>query len=352
MPDRVPAEHLRAFAVEAGDYAGLPGSTIDLFASSLVEADLRGIDTHGIVRAPAYVEGYRRGYLNPGAKLKEQRGRGAVRVYDGDNGLGGIIGQQAMDIAVDLATEHGVGYVAVRNSNHAGMLAQHVLRAVDRGMVGYFVSNGPAVMAGWGGREPLISNNPMAYGFPAGRYPPIVLDMACSAIARGKLRQAAQNDTPIPPDWATDDEGRPTTDPHAGMRGLVLPMAGHKGYGLAVVNELLSAVLPGALLSVEVSTAFLEEGAEALDSWRVGHLAVALDVDAFGDRADYLRRTDELIARCKASRPAPGVAEVMVPGEPEWRNREERLREGVPVSATTRALLDRAAAYWGIGRLR
>lgn len=348
MPDRVRPERLHAFAVEAGGFAGLPKSTVDLFADSLVEADLRGIDTHGVVRVPAYVEGYRRGYLNPRAELREVRARGAVRVYDGDNGLGGIVGQQAMDIAVDLAAEHGVGYVAVRNSNHAGMLAHHVLRAVDRGMVGYFVSNGPPVMAGWGGRDPLISNNPMAYGFPAGQYPPVVLDMACSAIARGKLRQAAQNDTPIPEGWATDEEGRPTTDPHAGMRGLVLPMAGHKGYGLAVVNELLSAVLPGALLSAEVSSAFLVEGAEALDSWRVGHLAVALDIEAFLDRHDYLRRTDELIGRCKASRPAPGLPEVLVPGEPEWRHREERLREGVPLSATTRALLDRAAAGWGI----
>jgi LDH2 family malate/lactate/ureidoglycolate dehydrogenase len=349
MSGPIEAGALRVFASDAGRFAGLPESTVDLFASSLVEADLRGIDTHGSVRTPAYVEGYRRGLLNPKAELREVRRRGAVAVYDADNGLGGIVGQQIMDVAVDLAREHGVGYVAARNSNHAGMLAQHVLRAVDQGMAGFFVSNGPPVMAGWGGRDPLVSNNPMAYGFPAGRYPAIVLDMACSAVARGKVRQAAQNDAPIPEGWAIDDQGRPTTDPHAAMRGLVLPMAGYKGYGLAVVNEMLSAVLPGALLSADVSPAFLREGADALDSWQVGHLAVAMDIEAFLDRADYLRRTDELIERCKSSRVAPGVAEVLVPGEPEWRLRAQRLRDGVPLSATTRAMLDRAAERWGIG---
>jgi L-2-hydroxycarboxylate dehydrogenase (NAD+) len=348
MSAPIPAGDLQTFARAAGQHAGLEESTVELFANSLVEADLRGIDTHGVVRTPAYVDGYLRGYLNPKARLRRIRGRGAVAVYDADNGLGGIVGQQAMDLAVELAREHGVGYVAVRNSNHAGMLAQHVLRAVDAGMAGYFVSNGPPVMAAWGGRDPMVSNNPMAYGFPAGRYPAVVLDMACSAVARGKVRQAAQNDVAIPADWAIDADGHPTTDPHAAMRGLVLPMAGYKGYGIAIVNELLSAVLPGALLSADVSSAFLREGAEALDSWQVGHLAVALDIDTFADRADYLRRTDELIERCKGSRLAPGVTEVLVPGEPEWRRRDERLRTGIPVSATTRALLDQAATRWGI----
>lgn len=346
-----PRERLLDFAAAAGRHAGLDESAVDLFAESLVEADLRGIDTHGVVRTPAYVEGFLRGHLNPTPRLREVRRKGAVAVYDVDNGLGGIVGQQLMDIAVDLARTHGVGYVAAHNGNHAGMLAQHVLRAVDQGMVGQFVSNGPPVMAGWGGRDPLVSNNPIAYGFPAGRFPAIVLDMACSAAARGKIRQAALNDVPIPPDWATDEEGRPTTDPHAAMRGLVLPMAGYKGYGLAVVNEMLSAVLPGALLSADVSSAFLREGAEALDAWRVGHLAVALDVEAFMDLTEYLRRTDELIERCKASRTAPGFDEVLVPGEPEWRRRAERLRDGIPVAASALAMLDQAAQRWGIDPL-
>jgi LDH2 family malate/lactate/ureidoglycolate dehydrogenase len=348
----VAADDLRDFVRRAAGHAGLEASTVDLFTAALVEADLRGVDTHGVVRVPAYVRGYLAGELNPGHRLRLEHGRGAVRIVDADNGLGCVVGQEVMDLAVTLAQDHGVGVVAVRNSNHAGMLAQHVLRAVDRRMVGYFVSNGPPVMAGWGGREPLISNNPMAYAFPAGRYPPIVLDMACSAIARGKLRQAAQNDVAIPLGWAIDDLGRPTTDPHAGMRGLVMPMAGHKGYGLAVANEVLSGVLPGAKLSFEVSDAFLREGATTLDSWGVGHLAVAMDVTAFGDYDEYLRRVDELISRCKRSAAAPGHDEVLIPGEPEWRVRAERLAHGVPVSASTLELLDEAARDWGITGLR
>jgi LDH2 family malate/lactate/ureidoglycolate dehydrogenase len=347
----VDVDAVRAFVARAAEHAGLPAQDVPLFVESLVEADLRGIDTHGIVRVPAYVRGFKQGLINPRPNITTLRRRGAVAVLDADNGLGGIVGQRAMDLAMELATASGVGVVAVRDSNHAGMLAQHVIRASNDGLIGYFVSNGPAVMPAWGGRDPAISNNPVAWAFPRTDADAIVFDMACSAIARGKLRRAALNDEEIPLGWAVDEDGNPTTDPHAGMRGLVLPMAAHKGYGLAVVNELLSVALSGALYSFEVSRAFLAEGATALDSWRVGHLAMAFDIEAFVDRGHYDVGVTRFADMLKSSAPAPGFDEVLLPGEIESRLRSERLAVGLPVPGTTLRLLDQAAAEFGIPTL-
>jgi LDH2 family malate/lactate/ureidoglycolate dehydrogenase len=342
---------LRDFVARAATHNGLPAQEVPLYVDALVSADLRGVETHGVVRVPAYGRGFLQGEINPAPEYRELRRTGAVVVLDADNAIGCVAGQRAMDLAVDLAQSHGVGVVAVRNSNHTGMLAQHVLRAVDRGYVGYFVSNAPPVMAPWGGREAVISNNPVAYGFPAGAHPAVVLDMACSTVARGKIRQAAQNDKPIPEGWASDEFGIPTTDPHAAMRGLVMPMAGYKGYGLAFVNEMLAGVLPGAQLSFEVSTAFGREGSRVLDTWGVGHFAIALNIEAFQDRATYLERTDELISRMKSCPLAPGSDEILIPGEREWRLRQDREANGIVLSATTLALINEAAEEWGLDPL-
>jgi LDH2 family malate/lactate/ureidoglycolate dehydrogenase len=351
-PTVVDVDSVRTFVTRAAQHAGVPAEDQRLFVDSLVEADLRGVDTHGIVRVPAYVRGFVQELVNPRPQLEVVRRRGATAVLDADNGLGGVVGQRAMDLALEIAAEHGVGMVSVRNSNHAGMLAQHVLRASEVGKIGYFVSNGPAVMPAWGGRDPAISNNPVAYAFPRAGADAIVFDMACSAIARGKLRRAALNDESIPLGWAIDENGEATTDPHAGMRGLVLPMAEHKGYGLAVVNELLSVALSGALFSFEVSRAFLGEGATALDAWQVGHLVAAIDVEAFVERAEYDAGVQRLVDRLKSSSPAAGFAEVLLPGELESRLRAERITAGLPVPANTMRLLDEAAAEFGIEPLR
>jgi LDH2 family malate/lactate/ureidoglycolate dehydrogenase len=249
-----------------------------------------------------------------------------------------IIGQIAMDRAVEMARDFGIGIVAVRNSNHAGMLAAHVLRASKAGMIGYFVRNAPALMAPWGGREALLSNSPFAWAIPS-RDDPIVLDMACSAVARGRIRLAAQRNMRIPLGWAIDERGAPVEDAHAAMRGMVLPMAGYKGYGLAIVNEVLAAVLPGATLSMNVSTAFLRENATSHDSWGVGHLAIALDVSAFEDPTVFRDRVQQLIEKVRSSQLAPGHERIMVPGEPEAKTRRSRFATGIPISSAVLEIL-------------
>lgn len=248
----------RAFVGRAARHAGMPDDDVIRFVDGLVEADLRGHWSHGVVRVPPYVRALAAGVVNPMPRVEAVHQFGATALLDGDNGHGMVIGQIAADRAADLAHRHGVGVVAVRNSNHTGMLAVHVLRAARRDMIGYFTSNGPAIMAPHGGREPRLSNAPFAYAIPRRTGEPIVLDMASSQVARGKVRMHADRGEPIPEGWAIDERGLPTTDAAAAMRGSVVPMAGYKGYGIALVSEILASVLPGANLSLEMPRAFLE----------------------------------------------------------------------------------------------
>ena len=262
-----------------------------------------------------------------------------------------VIGQIATDRAVEFAHEHGVGVVAVRNSNHTGMLAVHVLRAAHHGMIGYFTSNGPAIMAPHGGREARMGNAPFAYAIPRRTGDPIVLDMASSQVARGRVRMHADRGDPIPEGWAIDSRGVPTRDAAAAMKGSMVPMAGYKGYGIAFVMEILASVLPGATLSVEMPRAFLQAGSTMLDSWGSGHLALAINVEAFTDLEEFKLEVDRLVAFMKETPLAEGADSILVPGEPEWITRRERIENGIPLNATVVSQLDAFAQEIGIDRI-
>jgi LDH2 family malate/lactate/ureidoglycolate dehydrogenase len=337
-PVYISSGNLRAFLERSGDKAGLRGDHLELFVHGLLETDLRGIDSHGVFRIPFYCRGLASHKLNPTPVLSRVRGRGATELIDADNGLGVIVGQLAMDRAVEMARQFGIGMVAVRNSNHSGMLAAHVLRATNAGMIGYFVSNSPALMAPWGGREALLSNSPFAWGIPS-KGDPIILDMACSIVARGRIRLAAQRNERIPLSWAIDAHGMPAEDPHEAMEGVVLPMAGYKGYGIAFVNEIMSAILPGATLSMDVSRAFLREDATSLDSWQIGHVAVAVDVSAFHEVDDFQATVAHLTNEMRTSALASGYQRIMVPGEPEAITRRARAASGIPISPSVLEVL-------------
>jgi LDH2 family malate/lactate/ureidoglycolate dehydrogenase len=332
---------VEAFIRRAGAAAGIPGDDLDLFVDGLLLSDLRGIDSHGVYRVPFYCRGFASGALNPRPHLRRLRGRGATELLDGDNGLGVVVGQRAMQRAVELSRDFGVGMVGVANSNHAGMLAAHVLHASRAGMLGWFLSNAPALMAPWGGREAMLSNSPFAWAIPC-RPDPIGLDMACSSIARGRIRIAALRDGEIPEGCATDANGLPTTNARRAMEGLVLPAGGYKGYGIALVNEILSAVLPAATLSVDVSRQFLAANAQEQDAWGIGHLAVAIDPSAFQDPDTFLDRVTGLAERIRGSRPALGVDVVLLPGDPELVQQRQRQADGIPIAAN---VLDQLSTY-------
>lgn len=330
-----------AFIRRAGAAAGVTGDALDLFVGGLLRSDLRGIDSHGVYRVPFYCRGFVSGALNPRPVLRRLRGRGATEVLDADNGLGVVVGQLAMQRSVELARTFGIGMVGVTNSNHAGMLAAHVLHASDAGMIGWFVSNAPALMAPWAGREALLSNSPFAWAIPC-RPQAIVLDMACSSIARGRIRMAALRDEAIPEGCAIDADGRPTTNARLAMDGLVLPAGGYKGYGIALVNEILSAVVPGATLSMDVSRAFLAADATEQDAWGIGHVAVAIDPSAFQDPDVFLGRVTGLADRIRQSSPAQGFDAVLLPGDPEIAEQRRRESDGIPIA---QAVIEQLAAF-------
>jgi LDH2 family malate/lactate/ureidoglycolate dehydrogenase len=339
---RVRAQDLETFVRAVWAAAGAATADIEALTSAVVEADLRGVSSHGCARLPAYARAMAAGIVNPAPSPTRIGGGGAIEVLDGDNGLGLVLGRRAMSRAVELARLNGIGAVAVRNGNHTGMLAVHLAPATSAGMIGLVTSNAPAIMAPYGGRDPLLSNAPMAYGIPT-RGDPLVLDMAASATNRGRIRLYAQAGEPLPPGWALDEDGADTTDPAAALRGVVLPMGGHKGYGLAVVNEVLAGVLAGATLAVDMPRDFLQEGSRVLDRWRSGLLAIAIEVGSFLDPDEFLDQVGSLLAQLRSSRPAPGSAGVLVPGDVELERRAAQLQQGVEVGAPVVAALDELA---------
>jgi LDH2 family malate/lactate/ureidoglycolate dehydrogenase len=205
-------------------------------------------------------------------------------------------------------------------------------------------------MAPFGGRDPLLSNGPLAYGIPT-RGEPLVLDMASSATNRGRIRLYAQTGRPLPPGWALDDEGNATTDPAEALRGVVLPMGGHKGYGLAVVNEVLAGALSGALLAIDMPRDFLKEGSRVLDRWRSGLLAMAIDITAFASRDSFLDQVEALVNELRSARPAPGSDGVLLPGDVEQEHRATQLRDGIVLAPPVVAALDELASEMSVARL-
>ncbi|HZQ10668.1 MAG TPA: Ldh family oxidoreductase [Anaerolineae bacterium] len=342
------AESLRHFCNEAFTRSGLSENDAQLLSKALVTAELRGVDTHGVARTPAYARGFLQGNLNPTPVPRIVAEYGAVARIDGDNGIGHLLAQHAMHQAIARASKYGVGQIAVKNTNHTGMLAFHSMLALGVDMIGFVTSNGPATTAAWGGKRADLGNNPLSYAIPAGKELPIVLDLATSAAARGKIRIAAQRGESIPLGWALDAKGSPTTDAHAAMKGITLPFGGHKGYGLGIVVEVLSAALSGALLSAQVSKAFLQEGARAMDSWQSGLFAMATRIDAFLPAAEFKATVDELIRTLKSNPPAQGFERVYVPGELEFMLQRSREHSGIPLSEPIFESLTSFASELGI----
>lgn len=349
---RVAVEEVRSYVRRAGHRGGVPASQLDMFVASFVEADLRGVETHGISRIPAYVRAFVRGIVSPAPVLRVLHDRGAALHIDGDNGLGMVVGQIAMDHATERAREFGVGVVSVRNSNHSGMLAVHVLRAVDKNMVGFFASGGVAIMAPTGGADPVLGNGPFAWGIPRRDNFPIVVDMASSTAARGKIRALAAEGLPIPEGWAVDADGRPTVDAKAAMEGVVLPMAGHKGYGIALAVEIISSVLSGANLAVDAPREFLRDGATVLDAWGIGHFAMALDLDAFAGPSAFAQILERLASSVTESRRSPDVLRILLPGQLEWERRTERIARGIPIGPHVLSSLNAFADEIEIDRMQ
>jgi LDH2 family malate/lactate/ureidoglycolate dehydrogenase len=320
----IAAEALRTFAGGILEREGLPPRDAATASSIIVEADLRGVHSHGVSLLPAYVRRLRNGLINPKPNITTVRERGATAVIDGDFGMGHVVGHTCMTLAIDRAREHGIGFATARRSTHYGIAGYYAMMALEAQMIGYSTSNAVADMVPWQGADPILSNAPLAYAIPARRHPPLVLDMACSVVARGKIRMAQVAGSQVPAGWVVGDE----PDPHRAFTIPLMPFGTYKGSGLAVIGEALSTILPAAKLSIDVLRAGPAAG-ESRDPRGVGHACMAIDVAALRPVDEFLDDVDRFIDAIKGARPAVGYEEVLAPGEIEQRCRDEAARNGV-----------------------
>lgn len=326
---RYHADDLTALAAAVFRAEALPSADAAIVAESLVSANLRGVDTHGVARIPAYVERFRTRLVEAAPAIAvEGRMPWAVCV-DGGNGMGAVVAHRAMAEAIARAERLGIGAATARRSNHYGMASHYAIQAVTHGCIGVSLSPASKSLAPFGSREPLFGTNPIAVAVPAGRHAPWVMDMATSVAARGHIRLAARHGEPIPEGWALDAEGRPTTNAEAALAGVMLPFSGVKGSALAMLIDILGGVLSGSAFAGGIRD--MNTDFEAPQD--VGHFFLAMKVEAFMAPADFAARMEEAIARLKALQPAAGFTEVLYPGEPEARKEAERRQNGVPLSA-------------------
>jgi LDH2 family malate/lactate/ureidoglycolate dehydrogenase len=337
-PDR-----LLAFATAAYEAVGMPPADARLAADTLVQADLWGHQSHGLMRLPWYVARLQAGTAKPVATPEPLVDVGAVGVIDGHDGMGQVVTAHATRDVIRRAKAHGIGAVAVRNSNHFGTAMYYTLMAPPEGCIMFLATNASPAMAPWGGRKKSVGNNPWSWAAPAGRHAPLVLDIANTAVARGKVYLARQRGTAIPPGWAVDERGVPTTDPEAALAGIIQPMAGHKGYAISVVMDMLSGVLTGSGWGPGVFGPYQAERRSG-----AGHLLIALNVEVFQPLAAFNARMEEMIAGLKTAPRAEGTDEIFYPGEIEARNDAKHRRDGLVLPDDTLADLAQLAARLGL----
>ena len=317
MP-RFAAQSLRRLAADALNALDVPSADAALVADSLVDAELEGQVSHGLIRFPFVLGRLRRGLINPRPSMQLTSDRPAVAVLDADNCLGPVAGMRAVEAATERAMTVGAGVVAVRRSNHLGSLGFYLRRFTASGVIGLAFTNTPPAMPPPGGRTPYLGTNPIAAGFPTSGEP-VIVDLATSQVARGRILKAAQVGEPIPEGWAVDAGGQPTTDPEAAIEGSLLPLGGHKGFALALLVEVLSGVLSGAAVGPEVGGTFVESDRES----NVGHCFVAIAPAAL--MPGFTERMDRLTADIRR-------LGGRVPGDRRHSERTHRLREGIDLS--------------------
>lgn len=306
--------------------ASLPAPHAALIAEALTSSNLRGVDSHGIQLLPLYVDALELGNVDVHTKGAIASESGACVVYDGQNGLGQVIASESCDVAIRLAAIHGMGYVSVRESNHFGAAAFWAQKLARAGMIGIVMCNATPLIAPWQGKEPRLGTNPICMALPGDDI--WLLDMATTTVALNRIWKAATNqEEEIPPGWAMDKEGVPTTSTQEALAGFAMPLGGYKGTGLAVMVEILCAVLSGGAIGTELGGLRIQG-----KNMRVGQAFIAIDIKRFMPLDDFIARMRRLRDMIKNTAPAPGYDEVLMAGEPEWRSESQRSEHGIPIS--------------------
>jgi ureidoglycolate dehydrogenase (NAD+) len=338
--DRIGADALRDFVARLFEAAGMNETDAATVADVLVWANLRGVDSHGVLRVPNYLEYTRNGIMDAKAAPTIVRSLPAAALMDAARAAGPVAMTRAMDHAVMLARKAGIGMVTVRRTTHTGPVGYYALMAAKADMIGLVFSTSTPNMAYFGAREPGVSNAPVAIAVPTATHAPLVLDMASSVAASGKIKQALDSGLPIPADWALGKDGKPTTDPAA--VDILLPLGGPKGSGLALMLECLTGLLSGAP-ALERMLAGKEPRKH-----RQNAMAIAVDVAAFTDPATFRADADALAAAVTALPRLSEADEILMPGERGARTEAERKRDGIPLPRGTWRRLGEAAAKFGV----
>ena len=337
----VASSAIAAFIKDAMTAVGMPDADAGKVAELMVEADLTGADAHGVFRLPQYIRRIKAGGVNPKAAIKVEQTAPAAATVDGDNGMGHLVMQRAADTAIALAKETGVAWVGARRSNHAGAAGTYAAMALPHDMIGIYSAGANANhMPAWGAAESLLSTNPIAVAVPAGQEAPVVLDIATTVVSYGTVKAYKLQGKPMPEGWmvsATD--GKPVTDSARSAEGLLMPIGGHKGAGLALVLGLLAGVLNGAAFGREV----VDFNADDESACNTGHFIIALDISCFIPLEVFKSQIDRQLGDLKSSKLLPGFDSIRLPGEQRRIRRAERASKGVPVFPEVVGQLDKLA---------
>lgn len=332
----------RAAIAEVYEALDLPSNAARLIADTLVQAELWGHPSHGLLRTFWYVKRLRSGACTTHVPEADPNPP-ALSQIDGGNGMGQPIAHAAMTQAIAAAKQHGVGVVSVRNSGHFGTAMYFTREAARQGCVGFLATNASPAMAPTGGREARVGTNPWSWAAPAGRHAPMMLDIANTAVARGKLYAARERGEDIPLGWAVDANGIPTTDPSDGIAGAILPMAGHKGYAMGLIMDMVSGILSGSAFGTGVTGPYVETGTSG-----VGHLVFAIDIAALRPLEEFEADIEALISELKSTPLADGSTEIFYPGEKETRAEQAALASGLSLPKTTLDQLAKDAANFDL----
>jgi LDH2 family malate/lactate/ureidoglycolate dehydrogenase len=335
----VSANDLQEFTKAVFAKVGVKEAHAETVAHHLVQANLRGVDSHGVARVPFYISGIRLREVNVDPEIRTVVDKKATALVDGDFALGQVAGKYATELAIRKASEFGVGVVGVKRTSHVGMLAYYGMMVAEKKMVGQVFTNSPPFMAAWGGKKPIFGTNPICITFPCDIKGPIVLDMATSESAAFKIMSAAKRGESIPEGWAIDKNGSPTRSPTEALEGALLPFGGYKGYGLAVAVELFSSVLMGAEWSTKVKLAYYTEG---------GLYVQAVDISHFRPYVEYLRDMEEVVKGIKTSGKGEAKDEIYLPGEKEAIIAAERSAHGIPIDASLKNELTKVSNELGV----
>ena len=340
---RINAEELLNLVTAIFEQCKMPPADAALLADSLVFADLSGTHSHGVLRVPEYIQKLTTEGVNPQGQPRLVSDVGACLVVDGGNSMGQIGTHFAMGQAIIRAKSTGIAAAAIRGSNHCGAMAYFAMQALEEAMIGLATTNALPTMAPWGGTEPILGINPLAIAIPTDEEAPLVYDAAFSGSSHGKIRIYQQRGLSLPEGWALDCHGQPTTDPAAAIEGLLAPIGGFKGTGLALIMGILSSMLSGASYGTELGN--MTDGPK---SGQDGHFVAAIRIDAFASVKRFKARVDQAIRQIHTCRPASGVDRIYAPGEVEHLNRQAYRRDGIPLNAVTVDDLVQAAQGLGI----